>query len=86
MQTPFLEESQRSTVLTVKEVATVLRCSKAHVHNLVAGRVHGAMLLPSIQLGRRRLVRRESLLAWLEQCEARDATIRSSPDIDAADA
>ena len=30
-----------SSILTVKEVADILRCSKAHVHNAILGKVHG---------------------------------------------
>lgn len=73
-------------VLTVSEVAEALRCSKAHVHNLIAGKVRGRNPLPALHLGRRSLVRRTSLNAWIELNESGGATIRSSPDIDAADA
>ena len=58
-----------TAVLTVKEVAFELRCSKAHVHNLINGKVHGAPPLPSVSVGRRRLVRRESLQLWIEHNE-----------------
>jgi len=73
-------------IYTVSEVAGVLRCSKAHVHNLINGKVPGNAPLPAIRLGRRRLIRSEALAAWLRMNETGDATIRSSPDIDAADA
>lgn len=73
-------------VLTIAEVASVLRCSKAHVHNLIGGRVDGVNPMPAIHLGRRSLVRRESLAKWLELTETEVGMIRSSPDIDAADA
>jgi Helix-turn-helix domain len=52
-------------VLTVIEVARELRCSKAHVHNLINGKVSGQRPLPSLWLGRRRLVRRCSLDRWI---------------------
>lgn len=55
-----------NAILTVAEVAHELRCSKAHVHNLINGRVPGTKALPSLNLGRRRLVRRESLNSWIE--------------------
>ncbi len=45
-------------ILTVCEVASELRCSKAHVHNLITGKVPGVPILPALHLGRRRLVRR----------------------------
>ena len=75
-----------SEVLTITEVALKLRCSKAHVHNLIAGRVRGLVPLPAIHLGRRSLVRKTALVRWLQLNESEGATIRSSPDIDAADA
>jgi hypothetical protein len=56
-------------VLTVIEVASELRCSKAHVFNLISGKVRGARPLPSIWLGRRRVVRRRSLDEWIQANE-----------------
>jgi excisionase family DNA binding protein len=56
-------------VLTVTEVAEELRCSKAHVHNLINGKVRGAHPLPSLPVGRRRLVRRSSLDEWIKANE-----------------
>ena len=35
-----------SSILTVKEVADILRCSKAHVHNAIHGKVQGLPNLP----------------------------------------
>ena len=67
---PALMLGDDSEVLTIKEAATVLRCSKAHVQNLLAGRVKDAQPLPFIALGRRKLIRRESLLRWMEKAEA----------------
>ena len=61
--------SGQTGVLTVAEVAVLLRCSKAHVHNLINGKVHGTRPLPSLRLGRRRLVRRTSLDKWIETSE-----------------
>jgi excisionase family DNA binding protein len=61
-------------ILTVLEVASELRCSKAHVHNLINGKVAGAPKLPSIQLGRRRLVRLATLTAWIENNEQTAST------------
>jgi excisionase family DNA binding protein len=75
-----------SEMMTVIEVAEALRCSKAHIHNLIAGRVRGLHPLPAIHLGRRSLVRKESLRQWLESNESRVGMIRSSPDVDIAGA
>jgi excisionase family DNA binding protein len=56
-------------VLTIRESAEVLRCSKTHVQNLLAGKIHSAPALPYIPMGRRKLIRRESLMRWLKQAE-----------------
>lgn len=54
-------------VLTVAEVAARLRCSKAHVCNVINGKVKGVTPLPAISMGRRKLVRRETLAASLSE-------------------
>ena len=51
-------------ILSAIEVARELRCSKAHVYNVILGRVEGVTPLPVIPMGRRRLVRRSALEAW----------------------
>jgi excisionase family DNA binding protein len=51
-------------ILTVPEVAADLRTSRAHVYNLINGKVSGVSVLPAITIGRRRLVRRSSLERW----------------------
>ena len=56
-------------LLTINDVALELRCSKAHVHNLINGKVRGIGPLPSLTLGRRRLVRKDSLLVWVMKNE-----------------
>jgi excisionase family DNA binding protein len=54
----------RDEILTVAEVAAELRCSKAHVHNAIRGRVARVSLLPAICMGRRKLIRRSTLEQW----------------------
>jgi hypothetical protein len=56
-------------LLTLAEVATLLHCSKAHICNAVAGRLSGCPPIPAVSLGRRKLVRRASLLSWIENNE-----------------
>jgi len=58
-----------NSVLTVPEVATELRCSRAHVHNLITGKVPGVRPLPSLWLGRRRLILRASFEEWIRTNE-----------------
>jgi excisionase family DNA binding protein len=54
----------RDEILTVAEVAAELRCSKAHVHNAIRGKVAGVSLFPAICMGRRKLIRRSALEQW----------------------
>jgi excisionase family DNA binding protein len=61
--------SRAAEILTTAEVARELRVSKAHIHNLIRGKVPGALPLPAITLGRRRLIRRASLNEWLRANE-----------------
>ncbi|MFN0101440.1 MAG: helix-turn-helix domain-containing protein [Bryobacteraceae bacterium] len=53
-------------ILTLKEVAQILRCSKAHVANVINGHVEGLPRLTHFAMGRRKLVRREWLDQWME--------------------
>jgi hypothetical protein len=66
-------------ILTVAEIAVELRCSKAHVYNVIAGKVDGVHPLPAICLGRWKLVRRASLEYCKKSNEsgARDANMAS---------
>jgi excisionase family DNA binding protein len=52
-------------ILTVAEVALELRCSKAHVYNIIASKVDVVRALPAILMGRRKLVRRMALEGWM---------------------
>ena len=63
--------SQRGEILTIDDVAVVLRCSKAHVCNVLNGRVPGVARLAHFALGRRKLVRREWLEEWMEANKCR---------------
>jgi len=51
-------------ILTAKEVADELRCSKAQVYKLMNGEVKERTVLPHLALGRKKVVRRASLEAW----------------------
>lgn len=68
-------------LLTLADVARYLHCSKAHVCNAVAGRLPGCPPIPVVSLGRRKLVRRETLVSWIERNElaASNANLPSSP-------
>ncbi len=78
----------QDNVLTVSEVATDLRCSKAHVYKAINGDVLGVSPLPAITMGRRRLIRRSSLEQWKRANERApgDAMMIASRKIHAVDA
>ena len=59
-------------VLTISEVAHELRCSKAHVSNIISGKVQNLPPLPILRIGRCLLIRHEGLRAWLTSIEARE--------------
>jgi excisionase family DNA binding protein len=65
------QATSKSEILTIREVADVLRCSKAHVCNVLRGRVQGLPRLNHLALGRRKLIRREWLDQWLEASKTR---------------
>ena len=64
--------TQRDEILTAGEVATDLRCSRAHVYKLVRGRVSGVSRVPAIFIGRKILVRRSALEQWKRDNETGD--------------
>jgi excisionase family DNA binding protein len=53
-------------VLTLKLAAEYLRISKAHLSNIIAGRVPGVPHLRHVRVGRRILIKREWAEEWLE--------------------
>jgi hypothetical protein len=73
-------------ILTIPEVAAELRCSKAHVYNVINGKVSGVSSLPTITMGRRKLVRRGTLDRWKranERVQSGNAILSESPEVDA---
>jgi len=58
-----------SKVLSLAEAATLVRCSRAHLCNLIHNRVPGVPHLPSVRIGRRVLFRRESLERSKPACQ-----------------
>ncbi len=60
-----------SNILTIKEVATILRCSKAHALNVIDGKVRGLPKLTHLSLGRRKVVRKDWLDQWMEANKTR---------------
>jgi excisionase family DNA binding protein len=60
-------------VLTIRDGAEMLRCTEGHFRNLLSGHVAGLPRLPHIRLGRSRVVRRSTLMKWLENAESKSS-------------
>ena len=60
-----MKEDGEKEILTLREVADRLRCSKAHVSRLLNGKVSGLAPLTHMAMGRRKVVRRDWLETWL---------------------
>ena len=54
-------------ILTAKEVAADLRCSKSQVYRLMNSYVKGVTVLPYLALGRKKVVPRSILEHWKRQ-------------------
>ena len=72
MATPLqmLNQTNTDQILSAIEVARELRCSKAHIYNLILGKVEGVSALPIIRLGRRKVIRRSSFEMWKQANES----------------
>ncbi len=57
-------------ILTLAEAARWVRCSKAHLLNAIKGRLANVPPLPCIRIGRRILIRQESLDSWIAAIES----------------
>ena len=60
------ERGPESSVLSLKQAASYLQISKAHLSNVINGRVPGVKAVRSFRLGRRVLIKREWIDEWLE--------------------
>jgi hypothetical protein len=63
---PTSDATERSQVLTLNQAADYLRMSRAHLSNLINGKVRGVPCLRHARPGRRILIKREWAGAWLE--------------------
>ena len=72
--TPYWMEGlveNTTNILTIKEVADILRCSKTHAQNVIEGKVNGLPKLTHLSLGRRKVVRKDWLDQWMEANKTR---------------
>ena len=64
---PTPETNERSTVMTLKQAAEYLRISKAHLSNILRGKVLGVPPLRCAHVGRRTLIKLAWADEWLEE-------------------
>lgn len=60
-----------ATYMSTKQAASKAGLSVAQINRACLGRVANAPKLPNIRVGRRRLIRAESLDRWMEALEVR---------------
>jgi len=65
-----MKDNGDQEILTLREVAVVLRCSKAHAAKLLNGEIHGLPPLTRVAMGRRKVVRRDWLETWMKTCSS----------------
>jgi hypothetical protein len=65
-----------SRILTLSDIAIALRCSKAHVSNIVRGKVPNLPPIPVVRIGRRVLIRDESFHDWMRLVEQKPFGVR----------
>jgi excisionase family DNA binding protein len=64
---PMIKTQEPSTVMTLQQAAAYLRISKAHLSNVIGGKVPGVQPMRSVRIGRRILIRQEWMDQWLEK-------------------
>jgi excisionase family DNA binding protein len=55
-----------SSVMSLRQAAAYLQVSKAHLSNVINGKVTGVPPVRSFRVGRRLLIKREWIDEWLE--------------------
>ena len=63
---PQRPAANQPIVMTLTQAAEYLQVSKAHLSNVINGKVSGIAPVRSFRLGRRVLIRREWIDAWLD--------------------
>ena len=68
----MMHPNPNTSVMTLKQAASYLQVSKAHLSNVINGKVRGVAPVRSIRLGRRILIKREWIDEWLDMPERGD--------------
>ena len=62
-----------SSVMNLRQAAAYLQVSRAHLSNVINGKVLGVFPIRSFRVGRRVLIKREWIDEWLETADQRVA-------------
>ena len=65
----MIETKEQPPVMTLKQAAAYLQISKAHLSNVINGKVPGVRPVRSFRMGRRILIKREWVNEWLETAD-----------------
>jgi excisionase family DNA binding protein len=61
-----IQQKQQTSVMTLQQAASYLQISKAHLSNVINGKVAGVTPVRCFRMGRRILIKREWIEEWLE--------------------
>ena len=62
----MIDTKEPTPVMTLTQAAAYLRVSKAHLSNVINGKVPGVPPIRSFRMGRRILIKREWVDDWME--------------------
>jgi len=62
----MIETKNQTPVMTLKQAAAYLQVSKAHLSNVINGKVPGVNPPRTFRVGRRILIKREWVDGWME--------------------
>jgi excisionase family DNA binding protein len=69
-----MDSNPHQPVMSLRQAAAYLQVSKAHLSNVINGKVPGVPPVRSFRVGRRLLIKREWIDEWLES--AHQETVR----------
>jgi len=65
----MIDTKESTPVMTLTQAAAYLRVSKAHLSNVINGKVPGVPPVRSFRMGRRILIKREWVDEWMESAD-----------------
>ena len=65
----MIDTRESTPVMTLTQAAAYLRVSKAHLSNVINGKVPGVPRVRSFRMGRRILIKRKWVDEWMESAD-----------------